>query len=91
MEPITFKLNKFKKIAKWIDSKFPLPIAFFLKGWLWKLEDSYIDYKIKKEVDEAIAPFVPPDPVVEPPVYHTEASEVDGLDTISISGKWDRH
>lgn len=90
MEPITFKLNEFKQIAKCIDKTFPLPIAFILKGWLWKLEDSYITYKVKNEVDEAIAPYIPPDPVVEPPAYHTEASEVEGLDTISISGTWDR-
>ena len=90
MDPITFKLNEFKKIARWIDKKFSLPIAFILKGWLWKLEDYYINYKIKKEVDDAITPFVPPDPVVVPPTYHTEASEVEGLDTISISGTWDR-
>jgi|TARA_R100000084_G_scaffold88280_1_gene42466 hypothetical protein len=90
MEPITFKLNDFKTIAKWIDKHFPLPIAFFLKGWLWKLEDYYIDYKVRKEVDEAIAPYIPPDPVIEPPTYHTEASEVEGLDTISLSGNWDR-
>tara|TARA_X000000368_G_scaffold212973_1_gene168251 strand:- start:2048 stop:2320 length:273 start_codon:yes stop_codon:yes gene_type:complete len=90
MEPINFKLNEFKQLAKWIDKTFPLPIAFILKGWLWKLEDYYIVYRIKKEVDEAIAPHIPTDPVVEPPTYHTEASEVEGLDTISISGKWDR-
>ncbi len=90
MEPITFKLNEFKQIAKWIEKTFPLPIAFILKGWLWKLEDYYIAYKVEKEVDEAIAPFIPPDPIVDPPTYHTEASEVEGLDTISISGKWDR-
>ncbi|OUV34732.1 MAG: hypothetical protein CBC48_05410 [bacterium TMED88] len=90
MEPITFKLNEFKQVAKWIDKTFPFPIAFILKGWLWKLEDYYIVYKIKNEVDEAIAPHIPDDPVVEPPTYHTEASEVEGLDTISISGTWDR-
>ncbi len=88
MEPVKFRLNEFKAVAKWLDQRLPLPIAFFLKGWLWSLEDRYIDSKVVAAVEKGIAPFLPPDPIVEPPTFHSEPSEVEGLDTIQISSNY---
>ena len=82
---IQFRLNEFKAIAKWLRKTFPRPLAFFLTGWLYGLETSYIAAKASAAVEEGIAPHVPPDPVVEPPRYHSEPSEVEGLDIIQIS------
>ena len=88
MEPVKFRLNEFKAVAKWLDQHLPLPIAFFLKGWLWSLEDRYIDAKVVAAVEKGIAPVKPPDPVVEPPSYRSEPSEVEGLDTIELKAPW---
>ena len=85
---IQFRLNEFKAIAKWLRKTFPRPLAFFLTGWLYGLETSYIASKASAAVEKGIAPFVPPDPVVEPPRYHSEPSEVEGLDTIQITAPW---
>ena len=82
---IQFRLNEFKAIAKWLRKTFPRPLAFFLTGWLYGLETSYIAAKASAAVEKGIAPHVPPDPVVEPPRYHSEPSEVEGLDIIQIS------
>jgi len=82
---INFRLNEFKAIAKWLDKKLPGPLAFFLNGWLYGLETRYIAAKASSAVDKGIAPFVPPDPTVEPPKYHSEPSEVEGLDCIQLS------
>ena len=85
---IQFRLNEFKAIAKWLRKTFPRPLAFFLTGWLYGLETSYIAAKASAAVEKGIAPHVPPDPVVEPPRYHSEPSEVEGLDTIQITTPW---
>ena len=85
---IQFRLNEFKAIAKWLRKTFPRPLAFFLNGWLYGLETRYIAAKASAAVEKGIAPFVPPDPVVEPPSYHSEPSEVEGLDTIQLSSNY---
>jgi len=84
-----FRLNEFRDVARWLDRKLPAPLSFFLKGWLWSLEDRYIDAKVSSAVEKGIAPFVPPDPVVEPPRYLSEPSEVEGLDIIQLSSNYD--
>ena len=84
-----FRLNEFRDVARWLDRHLPAPLAFFLKGWLWSLEDRYIDAKASSAVEKGIAPFVPPDPVVEPPRYLSEPSEVEGLDIIQLSSNYD--
>lgn len=86
---IQFRLNEFKAIAKWLRKTFPGPLAFFLTGWLYGLETSYIDSKVVAAVEKGIAPVKPPDPVVEPPSYHSEPSEVEGLDIIQLSSNYD--
>ena len=86
---ISFRLNEFRDIAKWLDKKLPMPLAFILKGWLYGLESSYIDARAKAAVEKGIAPFVPSDPVVEPPRYHSEPSEVEGLNIIQLSSNYD--
>jgi hypothetical protein len=82
---IRFRLNKLRNIAKWLDKKLPGPLAFFLKGWLYGLESQYIAAKASAAVEKGIAPIAPFDPVVEPPTYHSEPSEVDGLNIISLT------
>ena len=85
MTHIEFRLNEFKAIARWLDKKLSKPLAFFIKGWLYALETAWIDAKTVAAVEKGIAPHVPPEPVVEPPRYHTEASEVEGLDIIGYT------
>ena len=85
---IKFRLNEFKAIAKWLRKTFPRPLAFFLTGWLYGLETSYIAAKASAAVDKGIAPHLPPEPVVEAPRYHSEPSEVEGLDTISLTSNY---
>jgi hypothetical protein len=80
-----FRLNEFRDIARWLDKKLPGPLAFFLKGWLYGLESSYINAKAVAAIEKGIAPFTPSDPVVEPPTYHSEPSEVEGLDIINLT------
>lgn len=85
MYHVEFRLNEFKEIGRWLDGKFPGPVAFFLKGWVYGLETAYIAAKARAAVEKAIAPHIPPEPVVEPPSYLTEPSEVEGLDTNSFT------
>ena len=80
-----FRLNEFREVAKWVGKKFPAPVAFFLIGWLWGLEDIWIDAKTKAAVEQAIAPHVPDKPTIDGPTYTAEPSEVEGLDTIGFS------
>ena len=82
---MNFRLNQFKALARWLDKKLPGPLAFFLKGWLYGLESQYIATKASAAVAKGIAPIAPSDPVVEPPTYHSEPSEVDGLNIISLT------
>ena len=89
MEPVKFRLNEFKQVAKWLDSKLPMPLAFFLKGWLWALEERYIDAKVRSSVDAAIAPHRPAEPSLEAPTFTSEPSEVEGLDIIQLSNTFD--
>ena len=80
LPPINYRLNDFKMIAGWIDKlKLPPIIRWFIKSWLFGLETYYIDHKVRKTVDDAIAPVEPPEPVIEAPTYHSEPSEVEGL------------
>ena len=84
-----FRLNEFKAIAKWLDKYLPSPLAFFLKGWLYELETQYIATKASAAVEKGIANFVPSkemyETYVKTPKYHSEPSEVEGLDIIQIS------
>ena len=82
---IEFRLNEFRDVAKWLDGKLPMPLAFFLKGYLYQLETWYIAAKARAAVEKGIAPHVPPTPLVAPPEYHSEPSEVEGLDIISYT------
>lgn len=87
MEPVKFRLNEFKAVAKWLDKNLPLPIAFFLKGWLWGLEERYLDAKVVAALEKAIAPHKPPEPTITAPTFTSTPSEVEGLDIISLSYK----
>lgn len=85
-----FRLNEFRDIAKWIRGKFPGPIAYFLNGWLFGLEDLYIAAKARAAVEGSIPPVKPPAPLVGAPIYHSEASEVEGLDIIEYHYEFTR-
>ena len=87
---IKFRLNEFRDIAKWLDKKLPGPLSFFLKGWLYGLETRYIDAKTSAAIEKGIAPHIPNDPIVEPPSYHSEPSDVDGLDVIGYTYEFTR-
>ena len=87
---IKFRLNEFRDIAKWLDKKLPAALSFFLKGWLYGLETAYIDAKTSAAIEKGIAPHIPNDPIVEPPSYHSEPSDVDGLDVIGYTYEFTR-
>ena len=82
---ITFRLNEFKAIAKWLGKHLPGPLAFVAQGWLFGLETSYIDAKASAAVEKGIASFAPPDPAVVASRYHSEPSEVEGLNIIRLT------
>lgn len=82
-----FRLNEFRDVARWLDQHLPAPVAFFLKGWLYGLEDRYIAAKASAAVEKGIAPFIPPDPVIEPPRRLSEPSEVEGLPILQITAQ----
>ena len=81
---IPFRLNQFKTIAKWLDNKLPGPLAYFLKGWLYRLETLFIEAKVLAAVETAIAPHKPSEPSITEPTFTSQPSEVDGLDIIQI-------
>ena len=87
---IKFRLNEFRDIAKWLDKKLPAALSFFLKGWLYGLETAYIDAKTSAAIEKGIAPYKPKDPVIEPPTYRSEPSEVEGLDIIQSTYEFTR-
>jgi hypothetical protein len=84
-----FRLNEFKAIARWLDKKLPGPLAYFLKGWLYGLEERYIDAKVSSAVEKAIAPHKPSEPTLTPPTFTSTPSEVEGLDIIQLSHTYD--
>ena len=85
---IQFRLNEFKAIAEWLRKTFPRPLAFFLTGWLYGFETSYIAAKASAAGEKGSAPHVHHDPVVAPRRYHSEPSESEGLETIKITTIW---
>ena len=88
---INFRLNSFKAIGRWLDKTFPVPVAFFLKGWLYGLETTYIASKARAAVEKGIAPNRPPLPVIDAPRRLIEPSEVDGLDVIGYTYEFTRN
>ena len=87
---IEFRLPEFKAIARWLDKKLSKPLAFFIKGWLYGLETTWIDAKTSAAIEKGIAPVKPLDPVIEPPTYRSEPSEVEGLDIIESTYEFTR-
>ena len=87
---IEFRLNEFRDLAKWLDGKLPMPLAFFLKGYLYQLETYYIAAKARAAIEKGIAPVAPPEPVVEAPRHRSEPSEVEGLDIIEYTYEFTR-
>lgn len=88
MPKIDFRLNEFQEIGRWLDKNLPAPISFFLKAWLWRLEDLYIDAKVSAALNEAEAAYrASQAPMVEltEPTRYAHPSEVEGLDTIGYS------
>ena len=91
---IQFRLPEFKAIGKWLDKNLPLPLAFFCKGWLYGLETRFIDAKVEAALNKAEADYrASQGPSVEltGPTYHSERSEVEGLDIISYTYNVDSH
>ncbi len=82
---IEFRLNEFRDIAKWLDKHLPMPLAFFLKGWLYGLESVWIDAKVSSALDKAIAPHRPTEDPLVMPEYWSEPSDVEGLDIIGYT------
>ena len=85
-----FTFNNWQALSDEIYEAFPLWLAYFLSAWLWGLEQRFIAYKARNAVSKAITPVAPPEPVIEPPEYRSEPSEVEGLDTIEFSYEFTR-
>ena len=68
----------------WIRN-YPALWPFSLKGWLWGLEELYIDTKVDAALDKAIAPHKPPEPTLIAPTFTSTPSEVEGLDIIELT------
>jgi len=86
-----FRLNEFKKIAAWLDKHLPHPIAYLLKGYLWGLEEHWIDAKVSSSVEKAISDYRASEaPLVTPPEYYEEESEVEGLPILEIRSGFTR-
>ena len=84
---VSFRLNEFQQIARWLDKRFPTPIAFVLKGYLYALETRYIDVKVVAEVNRAIAAYKPLEEPLRGPTFTTKPSEVEGLDIIRLTNE----
>ena len=85
-----FTFNEWQSLSDQIYKAFPQWLAFILSAYLWGLEQRYIAYKARKAVDDAITPIAPPEPVIEAPRYHSEPSEVEGLDNIGFTYEFTR-
>jgi secreted protein with Ig-like and vWFA domain len=93
---VTFGEEHFlSKMERWAKRQ-PFPISFLLEGFVVWLEKIYYEYKVEKtmaEVDqqaESIRKQWEEDAAkyYEEPIITTEASEVQGLDTISVTHSW---
>lgn len=82
---IEFRLNSFRNIAKWLDKKLSKPLAFFLKGWLYGLEEAWINAKVVSTVEEAIAPHKATQASLMEPTHYSQPSDVEGLDIIGYT------
>ena len=82
---ITFRLNEFQAIAKWLKKHLPGPLFYIAQGWLYGLETRYIDAKTVSAVEQAIAPHRPPEPTLSEPTFTPSPSEVEGLDIIQLT------
>ena len=88
---VEFRLNEFKQLAAQVDKLLPGWLAFLVKGWLYGLEERYIAAKASSAVSKAVREYnetVRTPEGLLPPERHTEPSEVEGLDTISITSPW---
>ena len=81
---ISFRLNEFKAIAKWLGKHLPGPLAYFCQGWLYGLETAYIDAKVSSALEKAIAPHKPPEPSLVEATHYSQPSEVEGLNIIRL-------
>ena len=87
---ISFSLNPYQHLGRWIDERVQHPIlAWVLKSLLKGLEDLWIDAKVQSTLDRAIEPLEPPEPSVTAPTFTSEPSEVEGLDIIQLSHTYD--
>jgi len=77
-------------MARWLDKKLSKPLAFFIKGWLYGLETSWIDAKALSATEKAIAPLKPSEPTLTAPTHYTQPSEVEGLDIIQSTYEFTR-
>ena len=85
-----FTFRKWQDFSDALYKALPSWLAFLISAYLWGLEQRVIAYKARKAVDDAILPVAPPEPVIEAPRYHSEPSEVEGLDTIGFTYEFTR-
>ena len=71
---VKFKLNLFRDIYYRFKTKNKI-INHLLYGFLFWIEEHFIDWKVNRTLDKAIAPLTPPDPSLPQPIY---SEELDG-------------
>jgi hypothetical protein len=84
------KLNEFKALHKALTRNMPPWFSFLVLGLLVWVEEKFIDYRIKTEVDEAIKEYEtlhsPPEVVIPPPVYSETGDSF--FDEMRLSSPW---
>jgi hypothetical protein len=91
---VTFGEEHFlSKMERWAKRQ-PFPISFLLEGFVVWLEKIYYEYKVENtmaEVDkqtESIRKQWEEEDVKEEPIYTSEPSEVEGLNTIGVQSPY---
>jgi hypothetical protein len=84
------KLNEFKTLYRVLKQGMPPWFSFLVLGFLVWVEEKFIDYRIKTEVDEAIKEYEtlhsPSEVVIPPPVY-SETGD-DFFDEMRLTAPW---
>jgi hypothetical protein len=82
-------LNEFKTLHKALTRNMPPWASFLLLGFLVWVEERFIQQRVTRTVDEAIAEYEqvdPPEVVIPPPVYSETGS--DFFDEMRLTAPW---
>jgi hypothetical protein len=86
---VPLNLNEFRILYRGISNRLPDWAAFLLLGFLVWIEERFIQQRVTRTVDEAIAEYEkidPPTASVPPPVYSETGS--DFFDEMRLTAPW---